>query len=156
MNQNRDKMIRSMIPVCGFKRIYRLRWKFHFVDGTVKTGIWNGASNNFNDQAASINKANLILAQIQTEDFYGYTIQTVFECDGHDYVTSRWVGVGSANINRMISSSSNVTNITPTIVGLLFQTRQETISVFVDGSVSRRVNPTNAKIENIREHKTKV
>lgn len=148
----REKHIASMTPRTGnVKPVYRLRWAFHFSDGRVKYGVWNGSTNNFNDTAAAVNKTGLILAQIQREDFCGGGIQALYECDGHDYVTSKWIGAVSGGA---VVGKWNVKSVkrAPDIIGLAFLTRKERVCVLVDGTIQRRPHRVDEKIENIREH----
>jgi len=141
-----------MTPRKGMvKPIYRLRWVYHFVDGRIRPGIWNGASNRFEDTAASINKTCLLFAMIQSEDQIGYGVRTLFECDGHDYITAKWLGASSTGA-PMGKWKVEAIKLEPDIIGLSFLTRKERICVFVDGSISRRQHRTDENIEKIREH----
>lgn len=132
--------------------IYRLRWVFRWVDGKVRRGIWNGASNRFEDTAASINKTGLIQAAIEGEHVTGYGIKTLFECDGHDYASASWMAASSmpALIGKINAGS---VRLIPDIIGLSFTTRNERVSVFVDGSISRRPNTEYEKQFKLREHR---
>lgn len=149
-----DEIIMQMPIVHGFKRIYRLRWVYHFADGTVKTGIWNGASNLFEDTAARINKTGLLTAQMQTEHIFRYGIKTVFECDGHDYISSKWIGTvsGGTGVGKW---KKDAFVAAPHIMGLSFLTRTKRYTHFVDGTKSERLHRVNENIENIREHSIK-
>lgn len=152
MTSLRDTYIAQMTPRKGqIKPVHRLRWVYHFVDGKSKVGIWNGASNRFEDSAASINKSNLIAAVIQSEDFYGYGVKTLFECDGHDYVTAKWIGASSTGA-PMGKWNVEAVKLYPDIIGLSFLTRKERVYVFVDGSIRRRPHRAGEDIEKIREH----
>lgn len=148
----REQYIEQMTPRKGrVKPVYRLRWVFHFVNGKSKVGIWNGSSNRFEDSAACINKTNLIAAVIQSEDFYGYGVKTLFECDGHDYITAKWIGASSTGA-PMGKWKVEAVTLSPDIIGLSFLTRKERVYVFVDGSISRRPHRVGEQIEKIREH----
>jgi len=152
MSSLREKHIESMTPRKGnVKPIFRLRWVFHWLDGKVKRGVWNGASNDFGSSAASINKSGLIFAGIEAEDSIGNGITKFYECDGHDYITAKWIAAGSigAPIGKWNSESIKVT---PDIIGLSILTRKERVSVFIDGSISSRPHKLVEKIEKIREH----
>ena len=152
----REELIQTLKPRKGMiKPIYRLRWVFRFVDGKTKVGSWNGSSNNFNDSAASINKTGLLVAEIQGECFYGYTVKTFFSCDGHDYITSKWKGATNAGMPIGKWKKESYT-VTPDIVGLTFYTRKTNACVLVDGRVIIQKNDPKRNLENIREHRTRI
>lgn len=148
----REKHIATMTPTKGgTKPVYRLRWVFHFLDGKVRNGIWNGSGNRPEDKAEYINKTGLIRASIQVKDFYGNGIKDLFECDGHDYITAKWIGaVGAGSL--LSKQKVNSFTLEPDIIGLSFITRKERVSVFVDGSISSRKHYKNETIDKLREH----
>jgi len=81
-----------MLPkIYGVLPWYRLRWRFDFLDGKVRYGIWDGAGDRLDDMAAVVNKTGLARAVIEGEAHHdGYGIKPLFECDGHMYAMARW------------------------------------------------------------------
>jgi hypothetical protein len=155
MQSIREQKLATMTPKKGrFRQAFRLRWVFRFVDGKVKVGGWNGASNRFEDSAASVNKTGLLVAEIQTEDFHGWGVKTVFSCDGHDYVTAKWFGATCTGV-PVGKWEVDAVKLEPDIIGLTFLTRKERVSVFIDGSILRRPHRADDKYEQIREHTNK-
>ena len=135
----------------GVKTLGPLRWVFKFADGRAdKIGVWNGATNNFEQSAAYLSKAGIVYAAIQWQQIGKWVDQTLFECDGHDYVSSRWIAATSAGTGMGIVGKHK---LSPNIVGLTFITRREAVSCFVDGSISRRSLTDYEKKFKIREHR---
>jgi hypothetical protein len=135
----------------GVYAVYRLRWVFDYADGKKRVGIWNGASNRFDDTCAAVNKTGIIRASIQAEHVTNYGILTAFECDGHDYASAKWVGAASVGcpIGKWKHDSYVVA---PDIVGLAFLTRYERVVIYVDGSTSRRPHTDDEAKFKLREH----
>ena len=143
--------LKTMPKKLGFQALGRLRWVFKFADRADKVGMWNGSTNKFEESAAYISKTGIVYAAIQIEYLGQWVPHTIFECDGHDYVSSRWIAATNAGMgfNMPVVSAK----LSPTIVGLSFITRNECVSCFVDGSVSRRpLNAIERKFK-LREHR---
>jgi hypothetical protein len=146
-----DEALRHMPKRYSFQAFYRLRWNFIWVDGKTKTGVWNGATNRFEDSAASINKSGLLVAQIHGEVIHHCSQHVLFECEGQDYVTAKWIaatGMGTGIGNWKYDAVT----LEPNIIGLSFVTRKERVCVYVDGSASRRPNTDEEKLFKLREH----
>ena len=142
-----------MTPRTGqVKPLFRLRWVFHWADGKVKQGIWNGSTNRFEDTAAYLNKTGLLVAQIQSEDFHGYGVRTVYECDGHDYLTAKWLGASGLGVPLGVWKVDAI-KLEPAIMGISFLTRKERTTVLVNGTVMVRAHRPDEDQENLREHK---
>jgi len=147
-----DEKIRKEVPrKLGVQTFGRLRWVFKFADNRPdKIGTWNGASNKFEESAAYISKTGIVYAAIEIEVIGQWIARTMFECDGHDYVSSRWVGATSAGMGFNLNGSYK---LSPSIIGLCFVTRKEKVFCFVDGSISRRpLNQYESKFK-LREHR---
>lgn len=143
--------LKTMPKKLGFQNLGRLRWVFKFADRPDKIGMWNGSTNKFEESAAYISKTGIVYAAIQIEIVGQWTPKTMFECDGHNYVSSRWIGATSAGMGFNLPVDR--IKISPSIVGLSFVTRSECVSCFVDGSISRRpLNQNELKFQ-IREHR---
>jgi hypothetical protein len=143
--------LKTQIPKkLGIQSFGRLRWVFKFADRPDKVGVWNNATNNFEESAAYISKTGIVYAAIQIEIMGQWTARTMFECDGHDYVSSRWIGATSAGSGIGLKGKYQ---LSPSIIGLCFVTRTENVSCFVDGSMSRKPLSAYDKKFNIREHR---
>lgn len=155
MQSIRQQKIVSLQPKTGMvKPIFRLRWAFHYTNGKIKRGQWNGAANKFDQTAAAINKTGLVAAVIEGEHFDGNSIHQLFACDGHDYVTAKWFSlVGSGVPVGKMWDKIDAIKLPADIIGLTFLTRKERVSVFVDGSMLRRKHRKDDNYENVREHK---
>jgi hypothetical protein len=130
------------------KRIYRLRIRFDFKDKKSWKSIWNSTSRNPKDMAAYVNKNGLVRAAIEGEKLLGYAQSTLLEIDGHDYVTSQW----EASVSVPINPGTKTYKRQADIVGLSLITREEKITIFVDGSMSRRNLTEEEKKFKITEH----
>lgn len=134
----------------GFNPIYRLRWRFDFIDRPSKFGIWNGASNNFSDSAAAVNKSGLIRAIIEGEKTGDWVVRPLLEMDGHAYVTSQWVRL--ANASQLMSSDVQKASLPSSLVGLSFLSSDKKYTVYVDGTCSVIDLPKNRMNIKLKEH----
>lgn len=147
-----DEKLAKQTPLkLGVQTFGRLRWVFKFADNRPdKIGSWNGATNKFEESAAYISKTGIVYAAIQIEVIGQWVARTMFECDGHDYVSSRWIGATSAGMGIGLNGTYK---LSPSIVGLSFVTRKEKVFCFVDGSMTRRpLNEHESKFK-LREHR---
>jgi hypothetical protein len=146
-----NEQIKKFPKKLGFHHGGRLRWVFKFADRPDKVGMWNGSTNKFEESAAYISKTGIVYAAIQIEYIGQWTPITLFECDGHDYVSSRWIGATNAGMGFSMPQDSFTA--APSIVGLSFITRSECVSCFVDGSISRRPLKASELKFKLREHR---
>jgi hypothetical protein len=136
----------------GIRHLGPLRWVFKFADGRPdKIGVWNGATNNFEESAAYISKTGIVYAAIEWQPIGKWVNHKLFECDGHDYVSSRWIAATNAGCGIGISSGKK--KLSNAIVGLMFITRNKKVSCFVDGSISQKNLNEYEKKFNLREHR---
>ena len=121
-----DEKLRNHVPrKLGFQNFGRLRWVFKFAnDRPDKVGGWNATTNKFEESAAYISKTGIVYAAIQIEFIGKWVAQTMFECDGHDYVSSRWIGATSAGMGINLNGTYK---LSPSIIGLCFVTRKEKV-----------------------------
>ena len=114
----------------GYSPMYRLRWVFHFADGRVKTGAWNGTSQNPQDMAAYVDKTGLLWACIEGEKVGAWTTKELARIEGQDYMTTNW----RAALNAPAFGDKDY--VAPgAIVALEMVGRKSTKRVFVDGTV---------------------
>lgn len=109
------------------QRMYRLRWRFDFVDGRVKRGIWMDSSGKKCDGASHVNKNGLIRACIEGEHVKTFETVTFVEVEGPRYVSTQWDMVARMR-----------TGFRGEKIGLSFLTDKEKVSVLVNGQVGMR------------------
>lgn len=115
----------------GFNPIYRLRWRFDFIDKPSRYGIWNGASANFNDSAVSVNKTGLVRAIIEGEKIGEWVPKVLFEMDGNEYVTSQWIRL--ANASMLMDKNVNSAALPSSLIGLAMLSSTKKYIIYVDG-----------------------
>lgn len=123
-------------PHKGYKRWVRYRLCFDYLDKPSYRGIWNGATNNFDDMIARVNKNGIVRAYIQAEDKL-YRVQTVFECDGHEYVTVKWIGGVSMGTGLNLFKKKDKFVLAPDVLGIAVLTRTHRFAFYVDGSMAQ-------------------
>jgi len=141
-----EASISNAIP----KTYYRLRWRFDFADKKARVGVWNNASPLPQDSAWSVKKDGLIRAAIEGENIYTSEQVTLLECPGQDYATCQVVAY--AKIPRAIGHHGTVTP-KGHFGGMAILTRDEKITVYVDGRIERAPLTANEKKFDLHEHK---
>ena len=101
---------------------YRLRWRFDFHNKPTKIGQWCRPADRQSDMACFQNGEGLVRASIEAQDVHTQEINTIAECDGHDFCNFQWV---SAAWGFMASRVK--------IVGISLITRDVRCTVYVDG-----------------------
>jgi len=142
-----EQLEKQLTPIYGFKFKYRLRWRFDFVDGKTKYGIWDGASDLFKDKAAAVNKNGLLRASIEGEKIGEWTVKTLLEVDGHKYVSAEWLA--SASVGAFGNGSSTSPG---TIVGLGFILDDKKVWIYKNGTGGSRMLTENDKKFKLLEH----
>lgn len=130
----------------GFQSLARLRWRFKFLNGKPdKVGVWMHSSNKFEETAAYISKTGILSASIECEVTGQWATKTMYECDGHDYISASWIAATSAGCGFNLPERT----VLPTnIVGLSFLTTREKVCCFVDGTVFKKpVTKNDLKIK---------
>lgn len=145
----------AMPKIRGFQRFFRLRWMYS-LSGRKESvyGQWNGsvkpgsAPSEFG--AGRLNKYGLSYAAIQGE-LANSTLHTLFECDGHDYVMAQWIMAASS---AAFFKNKNFTSYKAPadVIGLAFLTRQEKVTAYVNGIVTRRPLTEEEKKFKKKEH----
>lgn len=117
----------------GIRGRQRLRWRFDFPDRPTRYGIWNNSGGSQAESAGTsawcINKTGLVRASIEAEDQEQWTVQTVVECDGWDFVNFRWIAATPIPFDP-----GGGFQVAGQIIGLAMDTRDNSYSVFIDGS----------------------
>jgi hypothetical protein len=116
------------------KPIFRLRWGFDFFDGKPsRRGIWNNTGALATDGAWCVNKTNLLRAYIEAENVLTWEIETLWQCDGQDFVNFEWIAATPIDLGAKVSRSYS-----GQIVGLAGISRDYRDAVFIDGSARRQ------------------
>lgn len=114
---------------------YRLRWVFEFQGKATKKGVWNGVSKHKEDSAWAVNKDGLLRAYIEGEQYHTYKTRIFYECSGQDYASCQWEAFSRvSNALTLTTTQKPRTNIS----GLSFLTRDEKITVYVNGTIQKR------------------
>jgi hypothetical protein len=116
----------------GFQPLYRLRWRFDFVDKPSKFGVWNGASNLQSDSAMMVNKTGLLRACIEGEKIGEWVVKVLFEMEGHNYVTAQWIRLANAGI--MVNKDVQTASLPSSLIGLSLLSSDKKYIVYVDGT----------------------
>jgi hypothetical protein len=120
----------------------RLRWRFDFFDGKPpRCGIWNNSGARDSDGAWCVNKTGLRRAAIEGENCQTWETETLWECDGPDFVNFEWMVAAPMG---MPFGNGEMT-IKPTILGLAGVSRDFKDEVFIDGSARRRTRTDEEK-----------
>lgn len=114
------------------------------MDGREKHGIWDNSGGTNADSAWVVKKEGLVRASIEGESWADRsTVKTLYECDGHQYVSSQWIGLVRPQMamipKELIKIDPNSgqpidLKLVPRICALVFITRTERITVLADGS----------------------
>jgi hypothetical protein len=111
--------------------LYRLRWRFEFLDGKApRSGLWSMQERDSLHGAWSVNKSNLAFALVQYECLRTQKVGVFAECAGPDFVNFEWIG---QVVVRPLTELERST-YSPTILGLQLVTRDLVLKVFVDGT----------------------
>lgn len=105
---------------------WMFRWRFEYLDGRSKKGIWNGTSR-FEDTASAQNKEGLLAAIIEGKHFLRRDVRIFSECPGADFINFEHLAVYVSNQNRPFTY----------VYGIRLRTRSMLISCFADGSVKK-------------------
>lgn len=133
----------------GIESSYRLRWRYDFADGKTRWGIWNDSGAKAADSAWANNREGLIRASIESESQTTWAVETVVECDGHDFVEFRWLAAAAIS---PLGFSGSVT-IPGAIVGLELITREKRASAIVNGKLLIRERTAEEKASNLEQYR---
>lgn len=144
---------KQVAPVKGLVPFFKLRWRFDFKDGRVKYGRWNQTGQDPQTMAAFVKKEGLLRASIEGERWaQGYSIHTLFECDGHQYAQCECINAVTAP--SMFPKDFEGTGYKPTVyfVGMSILTNDIKHTVYIDGSWSQRPLTPGDKNFKLLEH----
>lgn len=119
--------------VSTIKNLYLLRCGFEYRQGTSWRSMWNSSGEHAANQAWAQNREGIKRAFIEIKNLQTKELILAAECPGWDFCNFQWaamVGVTGSNLNRPLKATN---------VGLVMRTREQILSVFVDGS--HRIDP---------------
>lgn len=127
-------------------RNFRLRWVFDFAGNKpTRKGMWSEPGDVAKDGAWRVNKDGLVHAAIERECMTSYKIETVAECDGHDFVNFEWMAAASVPALSLIGSQVSKIDLRGAIVGLRLVTRDLNLECLVDGRQMVKPRPEAEK-----------
>lgn len=105
---------------------YLLRWRFDFLDGKVKCGMWSTPATNMVDMAFYNNRGGIVRAAIEGKHIHNRNTVVLCECDGHEFVKFDWIG--AARYSFKDGKTANHPSI-----GLAMKTRDHIVEVYGTG-----------------------
>lgn len=132
-------------------RNYRLRWRFDYVNRPTRRGIWDGVGPEGGVESAWRQpKDGLIAALIEGECMKTHEVYVLAEVRGQDYAFAQWdshVRTGPGIGLKRDFKPFRMTH------GLALLTRDERVTVFIDGTVARRPLTDEERGFNFYEHR---
>jgi hypothetical protein len=122
----------SFFPPNPQVRTHDLRWRFDFFGRPSKYGQWNRPGTTPETQAWCQNKEGLVRASIEGKNMVTKEIETLAECDGHDFVNFQWMA--AAKMKPFFKGTANVAHF---LVGLKIITRDSAVEVYPNGEVRK-------------------
>lgn len=153
MNQYAEILEQSKIAAPSFEKLptkqLRLRWRFDFADKPTKRGVWDAGSMRPEDAAWAVNKTGLVAAFIEAEIRHSQEELELVRCPGQDFAMFQWEAY--AKMPGLLKGNFNFTPRT-TISGLSILTRNEKITVYVNGKIERKPLNEDQKKFSTHEH----
>lgn len=116
-------------------KIWWLRWRFEFADGTSRIGVWNLASEHPADKAANVNKEGMIAAVIEGKNTATKEIKRFFECTRNEYIGCR--GEAYTRVSRVIGLRGKI-KPRENVSGITFVLEDREVTVWVNGTVKQK------------------
>lgn len=136
------------VPVNSF----RLRWRFEFSQGKkAAVGGWDCASDLPQDSAWSVNKEHLAYVIIEGESRHTFELRRLLVCEAAEFASMQWEAY-SKSPSLGLKASHGKFKLQPIISGLSLLTREEKITCWVNGTISREPLSEHDKTWKIKEH----
>jgi hypothetical protein len=121
-----------MYPKVGnLLKQYRLRWRYEFINGTFRYGMWDQTLENYPATQASKNLiAPLLYAVIEGEHFISQKIIRLYECSGQDFCNFQWQAICGLPVGGAMGALQSHT------IGMIIISRDFKTTVFCDGKIS--------------------
>lgn len=120
-------------------KFYLLRWRFDFQTGSSRFGMWSQPGNIAEAGAWRQTKSGLhiVRAIVEAKHYVKRTTHVLAECSGQDFVMFEWLAFARLNPLGIKGSGTPHT----TLGGLSIVTREEIVTVFVNGEIKRAPRP---------------
>lgn len=117
-------------------RKYRIRPALEFLKGRRWYGMWDNppATDDVANLISAQDRAGLVYACIDVKNWVTKEVKTVVRCARADYVQHRWVFCAPS---PSIGLKGGVRLNNAFVQGLTIVTRDEKVTIFVDGSIKR-------------------
>jgi len=133
-------------------KAYRLRWRFEFLNGKPsKVGVFDATSDLPQDSAWAVNKEGLAYAIIEGECRHTFATKRLYVCDAVDYVSMQWEAY-SKSPSLGLKPEHGSFKLRPVISGLSVLTREEKITCWTDGTVTKEPLSEHDQQWKIKEH----
>ena len=138
----------ASVPVNAF----RLRWRFEF-SGNKRpaVGIYNGASDRQEDSAWAVSKEDMTYAIIEGENYLTQELVRLLECEASQYASMQWEAY-SKSPSLGLKPEHGAFQLRPNIAGLSILTRTQTVTCWVDGTMTTTELSAHDKTWDIKEH----
>lgn len=131
---------------------FRLRWRFEFSQGkNAVVGVYDSASDLPRDSAWAINKEHLAYVIIEGENRHTFGLRRLLVCEAAAYVSMQWEAY-SKSPSLGLKASHGEFKLQPNISGLSILTREEKITCWTNGTISRELLSEHDKTWKIKEH----
>lgn len=131
---------------------FRLRWRFEFSNGkNAAVGVYDSASDLPQDSAWSINKEHLANVIIEGENRITFELRRLLVCEAAAYVSMQWEAY-SKSPSLGLKAEHGQFKLRAIIAGLSILTREEKITCWVNGTISRQPLSEHDKTWKIKEH----
>jgi len=129
---------------------YRLRWRYHYKNGTTKYGMWSRAAeeDDHHNLAWANHKDTLKVAAIEGKDIRTSEIKTLVDCQGHDFVNFQMMAIAMCPsiFPKGVTALRPITQM----IGLSMTTRNKLVEVFDTGEITMRDRTEKEKNGNLR------
>lgn len=142
-----EQLKQQLTKVHGLPPIYRLRWRFEFLNKTSKFGGWNATETRPEFMAAFVKKDKLVAAIIEGERISSWGIKRFVEIEGQKYVSTEWLcAVSTAILSPGVEVKQG------SVVGMSMMTDSKKITVYIDGQIKVRDLSDYEKKFKLKEH----
>ena len=118
---------------------YLLRWFADMRNGETRTGMWNQSGEcNFTSSSRFINSDRCLVVGIEAKNIETRNIGRPVRCIVQDWLSFRWMTTASVPFKGI--ARSGAATIMPNYHALTLVTRDEKVTVFIDGNVKREPN----------------
>lgn len=129
--------------------LWRLRWRFEFHGNKpTRRGVFNSGSDLTCDSAWAVDKTQLAWACVEGEHRETQEEHVLVRCAGVDYAFFQWEAYSRA---PSLGFSGTI-NARPIVSGISLYTRDERITVLINGTWSSRALTDDERLFEFKEH----